>query len=335
MPLAFVTGATGFVGLNLIQALARDGWDVVALHRATSDVALLDHWGVQRQTGDITDLASVRHAMPEHPDVVFHVAGDTSLWRRHRAGQTLVNVRGTRNLVKVALERRATRFVHTSSAVAFGLHSGRINEQTPVSAAKSPIDYVRTKALAEREIRRGIARGLQAVILNPANILGRHDYNNWSKLFQLVQQRRLPGMPDGGGSFCHAEAVAAAHLAAAEQGRVGCNYLLGGQDAAYLTLVKRVASALGRSVAPRPLPVPVLSAYARLEETVAPMFRRAPDLTRETVTLLASNIYCDTTRARQELGFDCVSMERMLRDTMEWMVEAGLLDSVNPPTHSA
>lgn len=334
MPLAFVTGATGFVGLNLIEALGRDGWDVVALHRSSSDVSELLHRGVERREGDITDLDAVRSAMPEHADVVFHVAGDTSLWRRHRAGQTLVNVRGTRNLVKAALERRAVRFVHTSSAVAFGLHSGRINEQTPVSAATSPIDYVRTKALAEREIRRGIARGLQAVIINPANILGRYDYNNWSKLFQLIQQRRLPGMPDGGGSFCHAEAVASAHIAAARDGRVGNNYLLGGQDAAYLTLVKRVARGLGRTVAPRPLPVPVLAAYARLEETVAPVFRRAPDLTRETVTLLASNIYCDTTRARQELGFECVSMERMLRETMDWMVEAGLLASVNPSNRS-
>ena len=78
----------------------------------------------------------------------------------------------------------------------------------------------------------------------------------------------------------------------------------------------------------------MLAAYARLEETVAPVFRRAPDLTRETVTLLASNIYCDTTRARQELGFECVSMERMLRETMDWMVEAGLLASVNPSNRS-
>ena len=86
MPLAFVTGATGFVGLNLIEALGRDGWDVVALHRSSSDVSELLHRGVERREGDITDLDAVRSAMPEHADVVFHVAGDTSLWRRHRAG---------------------------------------------------------------------------------------------------------------------------------------------------------------------------------------------------------------------------------------------------------
>lgn len=335
MPLAFVTGSTGFVGQNLIEALGRDGWDVIAMHRAHSDIAYLAQLGVTLQCGDVTQLDSIRSAMPQRPDVVFHVAGDTSLWRRQRAEQTLVNVRGTRNVVRVALERRARRFVHTSSAVAFGLHSGRINEQTPVSAAKSPIDYVRTKAMAEREVRRGIARGLPGVIINPANILGRYDHNNWSRLFQLVQQRRLPGMPDGGGSFCHANSVAQAHLAAAQQGRIGSNYLLGGEDAAYLTLVKRVAKALGRTVAPRPLPVAVLSAYARLEETLAPVFRREPDLTRETVTLLSSNIYCDTSRAVDELGFECVDMDSMLNDTIEWMLSEGMLKSISRSIPSA
>jgi len=330
MPLAFVTGSTGFVGQNLIEALGRDGWDVVALHRASSDLTRLNQLGVTLQCGDVTDLTSVRASMPDRPDAVFHVAGDTSLWRRHRTEQTLVNVRGTRNVVKVALEHRAVRFVHTSSAVAFGLHSGRINEMTPVSAAKSPIDYIRTKAMAEREVRRGIARGLAGVIINPSNILGRYDHNNWSRLFQLVQQRRLPGMPDGGGSFCHAGAVADAHIAAARDGRVGCNYLLGGEDAAYLTLVKRVAKALGRTVAPRPLPVRVLSAYARLEEMVAPVFGREPDLTRETVTLLSSNIYCDTSRAVAELGFQRVDMDRMLSDTIEWMVSEHMLKAISP-----
>lgn len=328
MPLAFVTGSTGFVGQNLIQELGASGWDVVALHRPTSDTRLLERCGVDRVVGDICDLDGMRAAMPPKVDAVFHVAGDTSLWRAQSPDQMRVNVRGTRNVVRAALERRARRFVYTSSAVAFGLHSGRINEQTPVSAARSPINYVRTKAMAEREVRRGISRGLRAVILNPANILGRYDYNNWSRLFQLVQQRRLVGVPDGGGSFCAAAAVARAHLAAVDDGRPGANYLLGGVDMAYVTLVRRVARRLRRQVLPRPVPVKLMSAYARLEETAAPAFGRAPDLTRETVTLLASNIYCDASRAKRELGFECVDIDAMLDETMAWMVDVGLLRSV-------
>ena len=97
----------------------------------------------------------------------------------------------------------------------------------------------------------------------------------------------------------------------------------------------RVAKALGRTVAPRPLPVAVLSAYARLEETLAPVFRREPDLTRETVTLLSSNIYCDTSRAVEELGFECVDMDSMLNDTIEWMLSEGMLKSISRSIPSA
>lgn len=326
MPLAFVTGSTGFVGLNLVSQLAADGWDVVALHRSTSaHVDRLRDLGAECVEGDIVIEGELRAAMPQNPDAVFHVAGDTSLWQRAEQAQTLVNVNGTANVVRIALERRAKRLVHTSSAVAFGLHSGRITEDTPVSAARSPINYVRTKAQAEREVRRGARNGLPAVILNPPNILGRYDYNNWSKLFSLIERRRLPGVPDGGGSFCDAAAVAKAHVAAAEQGVPGSNYLLGGVDLAYVSLVQAAAKKLGRRVLPRPLPARALNAYARVEERVAPIFRRPPDITRDTVTLLSSNLYCNPARAQADLGYEPVPLDDMLETTIAWMREEGLL----------
>lgn len=326
MPLAFVTGSTGFVGLNLVSQLIADGWDVVALHRPTSlRVERLRDLGADCVEADIVSYAPLHDAMPTGVDAVFHVAGDTSLWRRSAEAQTLVNVTGTANVVRAALERRAKRLVHTSSAVAFGLHSGRITEDTPVSAARSPINYVRTKAQAEREVRRGVRNGLPAVIINPPNILGRYDYNNWSKLFSLIERRRLPGVPDGGGSFCDAAAVAQAHIAAATQGELGSNYLLGGADQAYVSLVQAAGRKLGRRVLPRPLPARALNAYARVEERVAPVFRRAPDITRETVALLSSNLYCDSSRAQADLGYTPVPLDDMLDTTIGWMREEGLL----------
>ena len=326
MPLAFVTGSTGFVGLNLVSQLVADGWDVVALHRPTSQrLERLRDLGAECVEADIVNFRPLRDAMPERADAIFHVAGDTSLWQRAAEAQTLVNVTGTANVVRAAMERRAKRLVYTSSAVAFGLHSGRITEQTPVSAARSPINYVRTKAQAEREVRRGVRNGLPAVIINPPNILGRYDYNNWSKLFSLIERRRLPGVPDGGGSFCDAKAVARAHVAAAEQGAPGSNYLLGGVDQAYVSLVQAAAKKLGRRVLPRPLPARALNTYARVEERMAPVFRRAPDITRETVALLSSNLYCDSSRAQADLGYTPVPLDEMLDTTIAWMREEGLL----------
>ena len=92
---AFVTGSTGFVGLNLVQRLVAQGWDVTALHRASSDLRFLRRFEPRLAVGEITQAASVRAALPAACDTVFHVAGNTNMWRRGNAEQTRDNVDGT------------------------------------------------------------------------------------------------------------------------------------------------------------------------------------------------------------------------------------------------
>ncbi|WP_028079022.1 NAD-dependent epimerase/dehydratase family protein [Solimonas soli] len=323
---AFVTGATGFVGLNLVAELHAQGWDIVALHRATSDVAPLARYPrLRRVFGDVTDLRTLRGVIPREVDCVFHVAGNTSMWNRTHVEQIKVNVRGTRNVVRAALEARVKRFVHTSSIVAYGIHGGTITEDTPTRGSAATINYVRSKALAEREVRKGITAGLPAVIMNPSNIVGPYDTSTWSRMFRLVQQRRLPAMPPGGGSFCHVHEVARAHVAAAERGRIGANYLLGGAQASYVGLVREIARLLGVRRRPQTLPTRVLLAYAAVEEWAAPLFGREPDITRDAVALLAENLYCSSQRAQDELGYSPQTLECMLTDCRDWLYEAGLL----------
>lgn len=323
---AFVTGATGFVGLNLVEVLLEQGWRVVAMHRPSSELDQLTRFaGVERVVGDVTDLRSVRDALPGQVDCVFHTAGNTSLWTRARVEQLKVNVRGTRNVVRAALDRGARRLVHVSSIVAYGLHGGTVTEDTPTCGSCAGIHYVRSKALAEREVRKGIAAGLRAVTVNPANLIGRYDTANWARLFRLVRQGRLPAMPPGGGSFCHAREAARMMVVAAEKGRVGHNYLLGGAQASYIGLVREIARLLGvrrRVIRAHP---GMLRAYAAVEEWVAPLFGREPDITVEAVSLLSQNIYCSSRKAQQELGYKPVTLEAMLVECRDWLQENGLL----------
>lgn len=320
---AFVSGATGFVGRNLIEALVASGWDVVGLHRPQTEPPA--QTGVRWVAGDVTQLKAVRAAMPSHADAVFHAAGVTTLWRREAERQTQVNVLGTRNMARVALEREARRFVHVSSVTALGLHSGTVTEETPSRGSSSQINYVRTKALAEREIRRALRKGLPGIIVNPGHIMGPYDQSSWSRLFRLVRQRRLPGMPPGGGSFCHAPAVAQALIAAAEQGQVGRNYLLGGANSSYAGLVQRIAELLGRETRVRALNPRLLDAYARLEELIAGAFNREPEITRDAIRLLSANVYCRSHRAEQELGYQPVDLDTILRDCQQWLERSGRL----------
>ncbi|WP_295684215.1 SDR family NAD(P)-dependent oxidoreductase [uncultured Nevskia sp.] len=324
---AFVTGADGFIGVNLVEELLAQGWEVTAMHRADAKLQRLEQLAAQRVIGDVTDHRSLRAAMPAQVDVVFHAATNTSLWSRQRIEQLKVNVKGTRNAVRVALETRAGRFIHTSSLVAYGLHGGTVSEDTPSRGLGSTINYVRSKALAEREIRQGISRGLNAVIINPAHVIGPHDEHNWSRVFRMVERGRLPAMPGGGGSFCHVRSVVRAHVAAVDRGRAGANYLLGGADSSYIGLARAIAKLMKVPVRPRSLPLPALRVLARLDELMSPLLRREPELTVDAIELLSTTLYCRNGKAVAELGYEPLPLATLLEDCHRWMIASGRLKS--------
>ncbi len=323
---AFVTGATGFLGLNLVAELVAGGWRVVALHRAGSRLDDLARFPVERAVADVTDLEALRRAMPEQPDAVFHVAGDTSVWSRERERQRRTNVEGTRQVVRVARERGARRLVHTSSIAAFGPQAGPLDERRPSTAPRSRVNYARTKWEAELEVRAGIARGLDAVLLNPANVVGPFDRSNWSRLFRLVREGALPGAMPGTASWCDARAVARAHLAAFERGRRGESYLLGGADASYAEVLALVGELVGRRPPARVLPAWVLRTVAAASEAASRVTGRAPDLTPDAVQLMVDMPTCDSGKAIRELGYEPASLRAMFTACRDWLREERLLD---------
>jgi len=328
---AFVTGATGFVGLNLVEALLRDGWNVTAMHRRGSELKYLRRFAASRVEGDVVDAASVHRAMPDGVDVVFHVAGDTGLWSGNDAAQDRINIQGTRHVVEAALAKRARRFVHTSTASVYGLQPGRIDERSPQLGLRSPINYQRSKLRAEAEVRAGIARGLDAVFLNPPGIIGRYAARGYARLFRLIAERRLPGVPGGARSFCDVRAVAGAHLSAAVRGRSGENYLLGGTDATLLDLVREIGSALDRPVPRRPTPAWILRGLGVAGAIRGWISEKAPELTPEVVRLATTTTYCDCSKAVRELGFRVVPLRDMVADCALWMTAEGLLPGVEFP----
>lgn len=322
---AFVTGATGFLGLNLVGQLTALGWKVLALHRAQSNLHYLKRFPVRLVEGSIEDAVSLERALPEGVDVVFHVAADVSFWSRHNARQTRTNIDGTRHMVAAALKRGVKKFIHTSTTSVYGFPREPFDETAPHLGKHLWFNYMRTKAIAEEVVREGIARGLDAVLLNPANIVGPYDVNNWARLIRLGAEGKLGRMPRGRGSFCHAAEVARAHIAAVHRGRNGENYILGGPDATYAEVVTIIAELLGRPLKVRTVGPIALRGAGRVLGLLARLTGKEPLVTPESAAFLSASLLCRSDKAIRELGYQVVPLRTMLADCYQWMVAEGLL----------
>ncbi len=322
---AFVTGATGFLGKHLVEQLLDQGWQVTALHRRDSDRSFYGERIVTWVEGSLQDQASLAAAMPAGVERVFHVAANTSVWARDAEIQRRVNVEGTRNLLAAALIRGAGRFVHVSTWSVYDLNRPEIDEDTPQTGGSSWIGYCRTKWQAEQAVRMAADRGLDAVIVNPAHILGRYDLGNWARMFTMVQDGRLPGIPPGSGSFAPAAAVAAALLSAGDRGRRGRNYLLGGADHSFQEVIAEIGFRLGAKVPGRVLPAAALRAAGRIHALKARLTGRPPELTPEAADMVCHRTRITSTRAVDELGYRPAPLYYMLADCHAWLKSAGRL----------
>ncbi len=321
---AFVTGGTGFVGLNLVEQLTQSGWEVVALHRPSSDVTHLRSYPVRLVEGAIEDRASLDRAMPEDADAVFHVAGDVSLWSGHKARQWKTNVEGTRNMVAAALAKRCRKFVHTSSTAVFGIPQAPFDESSP-KLGKGSLPYQHSKALAEEEVAKAVDRGLDAVLLNPANVIGRYDWGTWSQFIRLAANRKLLRIPPGSACYADVGAVAKAHLTAVDKGRSGENYILGGPRASYYEVVQLIGRLL-RQPTNRGVGRPAVFRFAgNIAERISLLTGREPAISRESAAIVSGNIVCSSDKAARELGYRPASLEAMFKDCIDWMVAEDLI----------
>jgi dihydroflavonol-4-reductase len=323
---AFVTGASGFVGMNLVQQLVEQNWQVTALVRQNSPLEDIRDLGLDLREGDLTDANSVREAMPLELDCVFHVAASTNIWSRNNQVQTRVNIGGTRNVVEAAIKHGAKRMVHTSSFVVWGFVEDVLSEQSSRLENADWINYVRNKHEAELVVKEAVSnRELDAVILNPAHILGPGDRRNWSRVIRLVNEDNLPGVPPGGGAFADVREVARAHIQAYHHGRKGENYLLGGPDTLFLDVVKMTGDILNKKVPGRATPAWLLKLVAKVYVAVAAVTGKEPDLTPEGAALITRHIKCDSSKAIRELDYRYTPVRELLTETVNWLRTKGML----------
>ena len=320
---AFVTGGTGFVGLNLVKELMIRGWDVTALHRPCSDLKLLKRFRPKLAVGELSDPVALLAAIPPGTDTVFHVAGNTNMWRGGNTQQTRDNVEGTRNIVEAALARRVRRLVVTSSISAYGPVDGEITEETPSLAASSRVNYQRTKWQAQELARAAIPKGLEVVIMQPGAIMGAYDIGTWSRLFAMVRDDKLPGVPPSLLTFAHVREVVAAHIAAAHKGQNGGAYLLGGENRTMMELVKEIAALVGKPGPEKETSVALLRSVAVLGDLASRFTGKEPPITPEMASLMSRRVSTASAKAHRELGYKITPLKEMVKDCYDWMAAEG------------
>lgn len=329
---AVVTGAAGFLGRHLVERLIAEGWQVTAFCRIGDRTEVLPA-GVRIAMGNLLDPGSLDAACAEtQSSVVFHLAGNTTTWARHREQQLTDNVDGTRNVIAAAERAGARRLVYTSSISAYGWQPGvRLDEQSPSNVETKGDGYGRSKYAAEQLVKAASRDGrLSAVILNPVNVVGRYDATNWARqLIVPIATGKLRVVPPGSATWICVDDVIEAHLAAVDAPVEGANVILGGAEASFLQVVQDIAELLGRPKPTRPTRASVLRAAFVAAQVKAVVTRGEPELTLAKYRRATGNLLVDDSLAQHLLGLRRTPLLDMLADTIDWLHDVHLLPA--PP----
>ncbi len=325
-----VTGATGFLGSHVARQLVSRGERVRVLVRPTSQLRAIEGLAVERVQGDLRDAASLARAL-DGVSRLFHVAADYRLWARDPQEIYESNVGGTRNLLEAASRQGGIeRFIYTSTVATVAVpRLGPLpNEEIAARLGEMIGHYKRSKFLAEQECLRAAAT-LPVVIVNPTAPVGPGDWKPTPTGRVIVDflNGRMPAYVDTGLNLVPVEDAAAGHLLAAERGRVGERYILGGRNLTLKEILEVLSRITGLSAPRLRLPHLVALAAAYADHVVSRVLGREPQISLEGVRMARHKMFVDCSKAARELGFFAGSVESALERAVRWYEENGYVEA--------
>jgi len=323
-----VTGATGFLGTNLVHELVKAGWNVRAFGLPGSNTNHIKSLPIEIIFGDVTKKEDVEKAV-EGCEYVFHVAGDTSWWNKRFEKQREINVDGVINVAEACIKFGVKRLVHTSTVDALGYNPEGIADEswTTYNYANTGYNYADTKRDGERSLAAMAKKGLEYVVVYPGSMLGPFDFTlQYGRLFFELRDGKTPGCPSGGVSFGHATEVAKAHIQAALVGKPGEGYICAGENISYRDFFDRIAQKFGKRAPKFDIGRGLLVAYGYLMQLLSHFTKKPPELDPGTARYMSINAYYDSTKAQQELSYQVKPVVSMIDDAYDWYVENGYLD---------
>lgn len=323
--LAFVTGATGFLGSHVARVLAEQGAELRLLVRPTSDPRNIADLKADRVSGDLRDSSSIEKALTGC-DVVFHVAADYRLWVRDPDEMYRSNVEGTRSLLAAARKQGVRRVVYTSSVATMGFASGSnhdkvADEESPVRIADMIGHYKRSKFMAEQAVVEAAKSGVDVVIVNPTTPIGERDIKPTptGRIVVDFLKRKFPAYVETGLNFVDATECARGHVQALEKGRPGERYILGGENLTLKQILDRLAAITGLKSPTLKLPYIFAFATGVVDEMITGrLLGREPRATIDAVRMGRKMMFVSSAKAERELGWRIVPVDGALRRSVEW-----------------
>jgi dihydroflavonol-4-reductase len=328
----FVTGASGFIGANLVHELVARGHQVRALLRPNSETRGLAGLDYERIDGDVADKGGLKMGV-QGCDWCFHVAASYHLWLRDYKPMYSANVEGTRNVLEAAGSAGCARIVYTSTVGCIGLPKVvdekviPTDETSPVSEGQMTNHYKRSKWQAEQVAVELARKGLPIVIVNPSAPVGPRDVKPTPTGQVIVDflNRKMPAYLDTGLNWVHVRDVAVGHILAAEKGRIGERYILGNADGNW-TMKEAFAVLQEITGIPAPkvlIPYAVALAAAYVDEGISSISGKPPKAPLAGVRMAKYKMFFNPAKAIRELGLPQTPARQALADAVAWFQAHG------------
>jgi dihydroflavonol-4-reductase len=319
----FITGATGLLGSFIARVLYARGYhNLVALRRRDSDFKLVADIAdkIQWIPGDVQEVDCLEEGM-RNTDYVIHCAALISYDTRRYREMHGINVTGTANMINIALAQKVQRFVHISSIAACTRTGGEqhIDESTGWNRTRYNTEYGFTKHLAEMEVYRGQAEGLETLILRPSVVLGGGRWDSGSsRMFQKVRDG-VRIYPTGVTGFVDARDIGRFIIHDLQSPVEHQTLLLNAENRSYQDILEHIADLLDKSPPRIRLSPWVAEAGWRLLRPLSLLTGITPTLTRDLSRTTQCRMYFDSRRSLSIMGFTYTPLERTLRDICSYL----------------
>lgn len=327
---ALVTGGAGFIGSHVVRCLHDDGHDLRVLHLPDEDVShLRDLKNVEFVTGDTRDAERMKE-IAEGCDWVFHLAAIYRIWMEDFDPLYEVNVDGTRNVMEASIEAGVDRVVYTSSLVVFEPREGEpLTEKNPIRDYSGEDHYTRSKIESHRLVQEYAEQGHDIVTVCPTLPIGPGDRGPTptGKILLSALENPIAMVIDSRANCGDVRDIARGHVLAAEKGKTGESYLIGGDNVSMQNLSQLVLDVAGTSKPMFSPPLSVIKGFAWIAKKYSDWISgERPDFTPAAVEIAHSGFDADCSKARRELDLPNRDLKESVRDALEWFRDNGYVD---------